>query len=192
MCALSAACCPSLSRSGRPGRGQSWRPSGPSALNRSTASRRAWRSIPARRAASARVMPSSALATARSRRAARCPSRTLLGGAGQTEHSLDGLEVRPRQHPSASPPAITESPQPARRYRVSTSLSGYYYWRTAQSSTTYGTAGMGVPTLGLRAKPHFNPEQFACSRANFGFLLRSPPLPGRGSCPSLTVKVRAP
>ena len=39
--ALRAACWPSLNRSGRPGRGLSWRPSGPSALKRSTASRNA-------------------------------------------------------------------------------------------------------------------------------------------------------
>ncbi len=123
--ALNAASWPSSSRGRRPLLGRSRRPSTPSALKRITRSRSVWRSMPARRAACPRLMPSNALATPSRRHATRrslsCRARRRSSSAGMSPRSANRA---PMAHPAASPRSAQNRKPPNFTTRVSQNIAG--------------------------------------------------------------------
>ena len=114
--ASSTSCAAVSRRGGRPrgrSRGRSRSPDRPSALWRNTASRSAWRSMPARRAASARLRPSSAWAIACIRAAARPPfSRRAARRTPSADSSPPISSAAPMTTPASPHPRIPASPHP--------------------------------------------------------------------------------
>jgi hypothetical protein len=124
----SIACSPSLKTSGLWPCGRSRRPASPSALNRITASRSDWRSIPTARAASARLIPSSALAIASNRCAvrrrgsflAKCRNSHAVATSSRIGNARPMLPLQMGQHgitvaTSGEPTRVTST---ARRYNT--------------------------------------------------------------------------
>ncbi len=137
--ARSAACLPSSMPTGRPGRGWSRRPATPSALKRITQSRSVWRSMPAARAAAARLRPSSTPAIASSRAATR-PSRSRLA-QGAAVLPLRCRRAPPVPHPSHSPnpdrrKRITPSPKHRITRKPEPHETGIIHWMRSPSSAS--------------------------------------------------------